>query len=100
MSDRFNELSAKHRALLERCAVQRTHVGQMADDVQGRLGRVDRAVGIVRRLMGSPLIIVAGIAVVALIGPGRLLRLASRAAVVYPTVRRVAGMVRERQNPK
>jgi len=95
MSERFNQLNSRHRALIEQCAVQRSHLGEAALDIEVRLGRVDRAVAVVRRLIRNPLFIVGGIAVVALIGPKRLLGLASRAAVAYPTVRRVAGMVKE-----
>jgi YqjK-like protein len=100
MSERFNQLSVKHRALIEHCAVQRAHLGEAAQDIEVRLGRVDRAVAVVRRVIRNPLFIVGGIAVIALVGPKRLLGLASRAAVAYPTVRRVAGMVRDIRNPE
>jgi hypothetical protein len=97
MSERFNQLGLKHRALIERCAVQRAQLGEAAHDIEVRLGRVDRAVAFVRRVVRNPLFIVGAIAVVALVGPKRLLGLASRAAVAYPTVQRVASLVRNRR---
>jgi hypothetical protein len=97
MSKRFDQLSAKHRALLERCALQRAHLGETANDIDAQLGNVDRSVAVVRRIVSQPVLIVGGIALVVLAGPKRLLRFASRAVLFYSTARRVAGLVRARR---
>jgi hypothetical protein len=95
MSERFDQLNAKHRDLRERGAVQRAHLAQTAEEIEGQLGKVDRGVSVVRRVARNPVLIVAGIAIVTLVGPRRLLSFASRALVFYSTARRVAGTIRE-----
>ena len=100
MSERFDQLSAKHRALLERCALQRAHVAQTAGKIDTQLGAVDRKVAAVRRIARNPALIVGGIALVALLGPKRLLRFASQALVFYPTILRVAHTVRARRQQR
>jgi hypothetical protein len=94
MSERFNQLATHHSNLRVRCALQRELLGQTADQIENRLSGVDRTVAIVRGLARKPALVVAGIALVALIGPARLLRLASRGAVFYSTARRVMRAVR------
>jgi hypothetical protein len=96
MSERFDQLTARHNALLERCELQRMHLARTTQDIERRLGRVDRGVAVVRRLTRNPVLVVGGVAVIALIGPRRLLRLASEALVFYPAVKRTIVALRSR----
>ena len=42
MSQRFDQLAAKHSNLLARCAVQRRQLGESAEEIEHELGGVDR----------------------------------------------------------
>ena len=87
MSKRFDQLSAHHSNLLARCAVQRRQLGESAEEIEHELGRVDRGVAVVRRVLRHPAMIGGAVAVVALIGPRRLLRLATNGLMWYSTAR-------------
>jgi hypothetical protein len=89
MSQRFDQLSARHSNLLARCAVQRRQLAESAEEIQHELGRLDRGLEAVRRVLRSPALIGGAIAVVALVGPGRLLRLATRGLMLYSTARQL-----------
>jgi hypothetical protein len=94
MSKRYDELELRQANLLARCAVQRRHLAQTSADIERQLGGVDRGLGIVRKVASRPALLVGGIAVIALIGPRRVLSFASRALVLFTTARRVLGLVR------
>jgi YqjK-like protein len=89
MSERFNQLSARHSHLRARSALQRQHLGQTADEIESKLRGIDRGVAFVRGVARKPALLIGGVALIALLGPKRLLRWAGRGAVLYSTARRV-----------
>jgi hypothetical protein len=89
MSERFNQLTAHHSNLRARCAIQRQHLGENADEIERHLAGVDRGIRVVRRVMRNPGIIIAAAALIAVLGPRRLLGWASRGAVLFSTVQRI-----------
>ena len=95
MSQRFDQLSAHHSNLLARCAVQRQQLAESAEEIEHELGRLDRGVAVVRRVLRHPAMIGGAIAVVALIGPKRLLRFATSGLMWYSTARSLLRLRRE-----
>ena len=95
MSQRFDQLSAHHSHLLARCAVQRQQLGESAEDIEHELGRLDRGLEAVRRVLRSPAMIGGAIAVVALVGPRRLLRWTTKGLMLYSTARQLLKLRRE-----
>jgi hypothetical protein len=95
MSRRFDQLSARHSNLLARVAVQRRQLGETAEEIEHELGRVDRGVAALRRVLGSPALIGGAIAVVALVGPRRLLRWSTKGLMMYSTARQLLRLRRE-----
>lgn len=87
-SERFNQLVTKHSNLRLRAAVQRRELGTSMNEIEHHLSGLDRGIGAVQRLIKNPAVLVGGVALVALIGPKRLVRWASRGALVYSTARR------------
>ena len=96
-SERFNQLSAKHSNLRLRSAVQRRQLGSTMNEIEGHLSGLDRGLGAAQRLLRNPAVMVGGVAVVALIGPKRLMRWVSRGALVYTTARRFMRLRRQDQ---
>jgi hypothetical protein len=90
MSERFNQLRARHDQLRLRSAIQRRELAQLSTGIRHRLDRVDRGINIVRGVVRKPAAIAAGFAILALLGPRRLLGLATRSALVLTTVQRLA----------
>ena len=95
MSQRFDQLSAHHSNLLARCAVQRRQLGESAEEIEHELGRVDRGLAAVRRVLRHPAMIGGAVAVVALVGPRRLLRWATSGLMWYSTARSLIRLRRE-----
>ncbi len=89
MSRRFDQLNSHHSNLLARCAVQRRQLAGSANEIEHELGRLDRGLAAVRRVLRSPAMIGGAIAVVALVGPRRLLRWSTRALMFYSTARQL-----------
>lgn len=87
-SERFNQLTAKHSNLRLRSAVQRRELGATMNDIEHHLSGLDRGIGAAQRLIKNPAVLVGGVALVALVGPKRLMRWASRGAVIYSTAKR------------
>jgi hypothetical protein len=94
MSERFDQLRARHDQLRLRSAIQRRELAELSASIRGRLDRVDRGIKIVRRFASKPAVIVGGIAILALLGPRRLLGLATRSALLLTTVQRLARLAR------
>ena len=88
-SERFNQLTAKHSNLRLRSAVQRRELGSTMNDIEQHLSGLDRGIGAAQRWVKNPALIVGAVAVVALVGPKRLLGWASRGALVYSTAKRL-----------
>ncbi|HET9446093.1 MAG TPA: YqjK-like family protein [Steroidobacteraceae bacterium] len=95
MSRRFDQLHAHHSNLLARIAIQRRQLGDTAEEIEHELGRVDRGIAAVRRVLSSPALIGGAIAVVALVGPRRLLRWSTRGLMMYSTARQLLRLRRE-----
>ena len=93
-SERFNQLSAKHSNLRLRAAVQRRQLGSTMHEIEHQLSGLDRGIGAAQRLIRNPAVLVGGVALVALIGPKRLMRWATRGALIYSTAKRFARMRR------
>jgi hypothetical protein len=95
VSQRFDQLSAHHSNLLARCAVQRRQLGESAEEIEHELGRVDRGLAAVRRVLRHPAMIGGAVAVVALVGPRRLLRWTTSGLMWYSTARSLIRLRRE-----
>lgn len=87
-SERFNQLTAKHANLRVRSAVQRRQLGSTMNEIEHHLSGLDRGIGAATRLIKNPAVLVGGVAVVALLGPRRLMRWLTKGALVYSTARR------------
>lgn len=87
-SERFNQLSAKHANLRLRAAVQRGQLSETMNDIEHRLSGVDRGISATTRLLKNPVVLIGGVAIVALLGPRRLMGWASRGVLVYSTAKR------------
>jgi hypothetical protein len=95
VSQRFDQLSSHHSNLLARCAVQRRQLGESAEEIEHELGRVDRGLAAVRRVLRHPAMIAGAVAIVALVGPRRLLRWATSGLMWYSTARSLIRLRRE-----
>jgi len=88
-SERFNQLTAKHSNLRLRAAVQRRELGSQMNEIEHHLSGLDRGLGAAQRWVKNPAVIMGGVAVVALVGPKRLMRWVTRGAMVYSTAKRL-----------
>lgn len=88
-SERFNQLAAKHANLRLRAAVQRRELGDHVHEIEHQLGGVDRGIARATRVLKNPAVIVGGVALVAMLGPKRLMRWFTKGAVLYSTAKRV-----------
>lgn len=95
MSERFDQLTSRHRELRLRSAVQRRALGEIAEDIEVSLSGVDRSVSTVRNFARHPAAIVGALGVLTLIGPRRLLAYASRGAVLWATARNLIRATRD-----
>ena len=85
----MEELAERRAILRERCARQRGELGIASYTLQRQLGVVDRGIYILQRVASAPLLIGAAIAIVFLVGPGRLLRWTSQAALFASAIKRL-----------
>jgi hypothetical protein len=74
MSTRLEQLTEYRRLLQARCAVERGEIEDIHAGIAAGAARADRAIVVVRRF--GPWLLVAGVAAVVAIGPGRALGLA------------------------
>ena len=95
MSKRFDQLSAHHSNLRAQIAVQRSKLAENAQEIEHELGRLDRGIAAVRRVLRSPALVGGAIVVVALVGPRRLVRWSTRALLLYSTARQLLKLRRE-----
>ena len=96
MSDRQQELAARRQALCAQSEIQREHLSRTVEDIETRLAGIDRGIAIARHVIRKPLVLAGGIALIALIGPRRMIRIAGRSAVLFATGRRVMRMLGNR----
>jgi hypothetical protein len=96
VSERFNQLSARHQELRLRSAAQRRELAQITGDIEQRLGGVDRTMQTLRSFARNPVVIAGAFAVLAMVGPKRLLGYASRGAVLMSTARQLLASGKQR----
>ncbi|MET0534430.1 MAG: YqjK family protein [Steroidobacter sp.] len=96
-SERFNQLAAKHSNLRLRAAVQRRELGSTMNDIEHQLSGFDRGISTATRVLKNPAVIVGGVALVAMVGPKRLMRWATKGALVYSTAKRLLRLRRMAQ---
>lgn len=94
MSDRQLELAARRNTLIARSAIQREELATIAREIQARLAGIDRGIELARNVARKPAVIAAAIAVIAFVGPRRLVGLAGRSALFLTTGRRLMKMLR------
>jgi hypothetical protein len=88
-SERFNQLAAKHSNLRLRAAVQRRELGATMNEIEHQLSGVDRGLDRVTRVLKNPAVIVGSVAIVAMVGPKRLVRWLTKGAMLYSTAKRL-----------
>ena len=92
MSTRLEQLAARRRLLQAQCAAQRGEIGGIQADIDAGAVRADRYIAVARRL--TPFLLVAGVVVVAAIGPGRVLGLARQGLTVALVASRAVRLLR------
>jgi ElaB/YqjD/DUF883 family membrane-anchored ribosome-binding protein len=89
------ELARRREALLARSSAQRAVLAAAADHISGRLDRIDQRINSVRRFLQRPWLLLGVVAAAGLLlGPRKMVRIATRGAVWVNTVQRVAQLVR------
>ena len=94
MSERTITLAQRRSALRAHCAVQRAELASNADQIEARLGSVDRGINIVRRYAAKPMLLTGAAALLLIIGPKRLFRWAGRGAVFMTAGSRIMRLLR------
>jgi hypothetical protein len=89
MSKRLEEITRRRMALQVRCEAQRAELAAVSAAIERQLAPIDQGIALVRRLLASPLTIIAAVAAIALIGPRRLIKWAGRAALLMTTYRQL-----------
>jgi hypothetical protein len=89
VTDRVGELATRRKALQARSAAQRTELREIRGDLQHGLRFVDRGIGVARRLTSTPVLLLVGLAALALVGPRGAVRWISRAAFLATSIRRL-----------
>ena len=89
MSDRPTQLAHRRQALQARSAAQRAELREIRGDLQHGLRFVDRGIGIARRMTSAPMLLLVGLAALALVGPRGAVRWISRAALIATSLRRL-----------
>lgn len=94
VGDRAQALAHRRESLRLRAAAQRAELTYVAGTIKQRLGRIDHTLNSIRRVARKPLLLGVGAALLALIGPRRLLRWGTRSALAATTVSRVVKALR------
>ena len=94
MTLRTLTLAQRRAALRTHCAVQRDELARTVNQIESRLGPLDRGINVVRRYATQPLLIVGAVVLVSAFGPRRLVRWASRSAVFFTAGRRIMRLLR------
>jgi YqjK-like protein len=89
MSTPLEHLAGRKAALLQRIEDQRSDLGVIADDLEGRLAGVDRTIATVRDLATNPLVIAGSAVAMFAIGPRRLFSWIGRGLFFFSTARRI-----------
>lgn len=89
MSGRLAELALRRKALQRETAAQRRQLGEYVGDIEARCSAVDRGFASARGLLRKPVVLAGSAALFLFLGPGRLMSLAGRAAVLISIARRL-----------
>jgi hypothetical protein len=89
MSDRSSELAGRRKALQRRSAAQRVELREIRGDMQHGLRFIDRGINVARRMTSAPMLLLVGLAALALVGPRGAVRWISRAAFLATSIRRL-----------
>jgi hypothetical protein len=92
MSTHFEQLATRRRQLQLRCAVQRGEIAETQAGIDAGAARADRLIAVAQRF--TPLLLVAGVAVVLAVGPGRALGFARQGLVAAAIASRAARLLR------
>jgi hypothetical protein len=84
-----DQLALKRHRLQVQCQLQREQVAHLSEQIEQRLAGVDRMIGIVRSVVGRPLILLAATGGLLFIGRWRLLRWASRGLFWFAIAKRM-----------
>ena len=93
MSTHVERLAVRRAALLARSAQLRDRLAFDASELHAALSPLERGVAIGRSAARRPLLLLGALALLLVLRPGRLLRLGTRIAVVYPLARRLLPQV-------
>ena len=94
MSANSSPVTERRQRLQSKSAAQREELAQIGDDLQRRLYRTDKAIEIAKRLTATPLLLAAGLGLLAILGPTGLVRWSSRAALLISGIRRLTRWAR------
>jgi hypothetical protein len=89
VSHRLDDLAQRKTEVLERSDRLRQEIGFYSEAVQARLATVDNGILAVKRIATNPLVVAGGALAVFMVGPRKLLRLASRGFFFFSTARRI-----------
>ena len=89
MSDRSSELASRRKVLQSRSAAQRAELREIRGDMQHGLRFIDRGIDVARRMTSAPVLLLVGLAALALVGPRGAVRWISRAAFLATSIRRL-----------
>ncbi len=93
MEERLRELELRQRALLLRSERQRRAIAGEGAEISARLGGVESKVALARNLVSLPALGIGATLLLAIVGPARALRLASRTLVGLTLARRALRLV-------
>jgi hypothetical protein len=92
VSDRLDELDLRQRSLQLRSELLRRRLARDGAALGGTVAQVERGIAMGRRLTRWPALAAASALLLAVAGPTRLLRVASRGLVVLGLARRVGAL--------
>jgi hypothetical protein len=83
MASRAQQLGAKKAELQTQCALQRQQLANLSAQVEARLSGADFALDLAFKAARNPIVLVAGIAGLLIIGPWRIMRWVGQAVTAY-----------------
>ncbi len=100
MSSELDRLAARRRTLIERSEQLRSSLAEDAVEISSHLRVVDRATALLST-RGGKIVVLGGVLLILLTGPGRAFRVVSRAAITWSVARRwlplLAPVIRKRR---
>ena len=94
MKDHLMDLADRRTQLQLKAAAQREQLVFAMESIESRVRTVDSVLIKARPFLRKPVLLVGGAALLWFIGPGRLLKMAGRAALLISAGRRLMGFVR------